>query len=283
MTENIQIFNNEQLNTAMSEQGILIIQGIRCYEKNGVAYLNLEDVARGLGFMKVDKKDGVEYARVNKQFLRSQLCLFGILNSEKEPLPDYIPENIFYRLCMKGKNEAAEAFQAKVADEVIPAIRKTGSYSVIADSYMIADPIKRAERWIEEQKEKIALFEENAKLQGEVEYKEDVIIGLVEDIDLASKRQRITQIIRHGANRGGESISNRYELLYHEFEMKYHLDLKRRLSSSTYKDIKPKIKSKMDLIDRGMNMIPELYEVACKLFENDFEELKKEWESIITE
>jgi prophage antirepressor-like protein len=30
---------------------------------------------------------------------------------------------------MKAKNEIAEAFQAKVADEIIPSIRKTGSYS----------------------------------------------------------------------------------------------------------------------------------------------------------
>lgn len=30
---------------------------------------------------------------------------------------------------MKAKNEVAEAFQAKVADEIIPSIRKTGSYS----------------------------------------------------------------------------------------------------------------------------------------------------------
>ena len=29
---------------------------------------------------------------------------------------------------MKAKNEAAEAFQAKIADEVIPSIRKTGGY-----------------------------------------------------------------------------------------------------------------------------------------------------------
>ncbi len=281
MEENIQIFNNEQFSTAMSEQGILTIQGIRCYEKDGVVYLNLEDVANGLGFTQTQNKNGVEYTSIRWERIEGYFAEFGF--PHKWGKNDYIPENIFYRLCMKGKNEAAEAFQAKVADEVIPAIRKAGSYSVIAYSYMIADPIKRAERWVEEQKEKIALSEENAKLQYEVEYKEDVIIGLVEDIDLASKRQRITQIIRHGANRNGENISNRYELLYHEFEMKYHLDLKRRLSSGTYKDMKPKIKSKMDLIDRGMNMIPELYEVACKLFENDFEELKKEWESTITE
>ena len=42
--------------------------------------------------------------------------------------PDFIPENIFYRLAMKAKNETAERFQALVADEIIPSIRKHGAY-----------------------------------------------------------------------------------------------------------------------------------------------------------
>lgn len=29
--------------------------------------------------------------------------------------PEFVPENIFYRLAMKAKNDVAEAFQAKVA------------------------------------------------------------------------------------------------------------------------------------------------------------------------
>jgi hypothetical protein len=37
----------------------------------------------------------------------------------------------------------------------------------------------------------------------------------------------------------------------------------------------------MDYIDRVMNMIPQLYEVACKIFENYVEKLKKEWDSIV--
>ena len=41
---------------------------------------------------------------------------------------DFIPENVFYRLAMKAKNEKAEKFQAMVADEVLPSIRKHGAY-----------------------------------------------------------------------------------------------------------------------------------------------------------
>ena len=41
---------------------------------------------------------------------------------------------------MKAKNEVAEKFQAKVADEIIPSIRKTGGYGIRTVDDMINDP-----------------------------------------------------------------------------------------------------------------------------------------------
>ena len=41
---------------------------------------------------------------------------------------DFIPENMAYRLGFKASNEAAQVFQAKLADEILPAIRKHGAY-----------------------------------------------------------------------------------------------------------------------------------------------------------
>jgi len=117
---------------------LMNISGIDCYEKDGVAYLKLDTVALGLDITKTDRKNGIEYKRVNRQALQKWLFSFGILNSENDELPDFIPENIFYRLAMKAKNEVAEAFQAKIADEVIPSIRKTGSY--IAGQAKLVNP-----------------------------------------------------------------------------------------------------------------------------------------------
>lgn len=93
---------------------IMTISGINCYEKDGTAYLNLEAVARGLGF--TDTKNGVEYVRWNT--VRSYLS--AICFSQEVAKDSYIPESVFYRLAMKAKNEVAEAFQAKIAEEVIP-------------------------------------------------------------------------------------------------------------------------------------------------------------------
>ena len=108
---------------SLNELQILNVDGIECYEKDGTAYLKLETVARGLGF--TEKKDGVEYirwARVEKYLSELNFATCG-------ERPDFIPENIFYRLAMKAKNEVAEKFQAKVADEIIPSIRKHGLYA----------------------------------------------------------------------------------------------------------------------------------------------------------
>ena len=42
------------------------------------------------------------------------------------------------------------------------------------------------------------------------------------------------------------------------------------------KNNKPKINSKIDYIDKIMNMIPQLYEICCKLFYEDVEKLQEE-------
>lgn len=110
---------------------VTIIDGVECYEKDGIAYLKLETVARGLGFTTV-AGSGNEVVRWNT--VHRYLIDLGVATScngtnYREMCPKFIPENIFYRLAMKAKNEVAEKFQAKVADEIIPSIRKTGEYS----------------------------------------------------------------------------------------------------------------------------------------------------------
>ncbi len=133
---------------------IMNISGIDCYEENGTAYLKLETVARGLGFTQVAKSGNevVRWARVNKY-----LSDFGCVPTSGD---GFIPENIFYRLAMKAKNEAAEKFQAKIADDVIPSIRKHGAYMTSnALEKALTNPdflIQLATKLKEEQQKRIA-------------------------------------------------------------------------------------------------------------------------------
>lgn len=138
---------------------IMTIQGIPCYEKDGIAYLNLETVARGLGFTET-AASGNECVRWRtvKKYLED----LGIATSCDGKLPDYIPENIFYRLAMKAKNETAERFQAMIADEVVPAIRKHGGYLTPAKvQEVLTDPdtIIRLATQLKESREKAMKLE----------------------------------------------------------------------------------------------------------------------------
>lgn len=99
------------------------VGNIRCYESSGVAYLDLEAVAKGLG---ITKKANSGNEVVHWTRLREYLADFGVV--QKCTTGDFIPENIFYRLAMKVRGEVAERFQAFIADDVIPSIRKHGAY-----------------------------------------------------------------------------------------------------------------------------------------------------------
>lgn len=128
----------------MTNDIIQTICDVRCYEKDGVVYLHIEDVARGLGFTTTTEKGGVEYTNV--RWSRVEECLHDLnflpqVAENENPHNYYIPENIFYRLCMKAKNSVAETFQTKVADEIIPSIRRHGMYAT--DDFIqrsISDP-----------------------------------------------------------------------------------------------------------------------------------------------
>jgi anti-repressor protein len=123
---------------------------IRTMLVDGVPYFVGRDVALALGYAKprnailqhVDNEDALKQGIPDSQGLMQQTTL--------------INESGVYSLIFGSKLETAKSFKKWVTSEVLPSIRKTGSYSVIP-SYQIDDPIKRAEKWIEEQKEKKAL------------------------------------------------------------------------------------------------------------------------------
>lgn len=75
-----------------------------------------------------------------------------------------INESGLYSLIFGSKLEKAKEFKRWVTSEVLPALRKTGSYSITPDSYMIEDPIERARAWIKEQEVRRGLEMKNSQL-----------------------------------------------------------------------------------------------------------------------
>ena len=150
------------MNELKNKNEIITIKNVRGYiDEKGTAWLNLEDVARGLGIIKREVKNGKKYERINKQALKGWLIEFGIINSEDD-LPEYIQENVFYKLCMKADNEVARKFQDRVCDEILPSIRKYGMY---ATDELLDNPdliIKMATR-LKEEKAKNKELEDKMK------------------------------------------------------------------------------------------------------------------------
>ncbi len=192
---------------------------------------------------------------------------------------NFLTESGVYKLVFKSHKPKAEAFTDWITDEVLPTIRKTGGY-VNNDDLFIATYLPYADEstklmfkstlsTVRKQNEII----ENQK--KEIEHKEDVIIGLVDDISLAEKRQILNRVVRYNH----ANYRERWSVLYREFENKYHINLQHRFD--TYNEShKPKCKGKLDYIDRVMNKVPELYEIATKLYENDVKALVEEMYSI---
>lgn len=108
-----------------------IIKGVECYiDENGVAQLNLEHVARGLGFTQSQVKNGKEYASVRWERVDKYLESVGVFVSPTSGgRPEYIPEPIFYLLAMKADNQTAREFQKMVAYDILPTIRRHGMYA----------------------------------------------------------------------------------------------------------------------------------------------------------
>lgn len=120
INKNILVYENGELNSQM--RTIL--------NDDGSISINAEDVAIGLGW--TQEKNGkiyVKWERINgycKEFGFSPLVGKDY----------YIPESLFYMLAMKANNERAQKFQRWIAMDVVPAIRKTGTYSMAKEKVL---------------------------------------------------------------------------------------------------------------------------------------------------
>lgn len=142
---------------------LITVSGVTGYiDENGTAMLNLENVARGLGFTRI-AESGNEVVRWER--VEGYLKEFGFMPTSGHD--SFIPENIFYRLAFKASNKTAVDFQCKVADEILPAIRKHGAYMTPETiEKVLSDPdtlIRLATELKTEREQRKALETENAQ------------------------------------------------------------------------------------------------------------------------
>lgn len=99
---------------------------VKAQKVEGEILFDAESVALSLGLKRVagSGNEVVRWDRVNK-YLSSSCPQVGTIKKGT-----FIPEAAVYKLAFKANNELAEKFQDWLAIEVLPSIRKTGSYSV---------------------------------------------------------------------------------------------------------------------------------------------------------
>lgn len=130
---------------------------VRTIVIDGEPYFVGKDVAVILGYAKPRNAIASHVDAEDKKDAPIQGTLGGMQNMT------VINESGLYSLIISSKLPTAKKFKRWVTAEVLPSIRKTGSYGVHKDSYMIDDPVERAKKWIEEEevrREQAAQIEE---------------------------------------------------------------------------------------------------------------------------
>ena len=175
MSNEVKIFENEDFGS------------VRTLEINGKPYFVGKDVADILGYQNGSR----DINRHVDEDDREKVMIFDG-NQNKESI--IINESGLYSLILSSKLPNAKKFKRWVTSDVLPAIRKTGSYSIQSkpDSYTIEDPAARARRWAEEYEEKKALEAKIEEQKPLVEYAEHIqaskdVIDMKSMAKLASK------------------------------------------------------------------------------------------------
>ena len=155
----LQIFNSEEFGD------------IRTAEIDGKPYFVGTDVAKALGYSNPRKAILDHCKGVTK---RDTPTSSGVQSMS------YINEGDLYRLIMKSKLPSAEKFESWVMDEVLPAIRKTGSYQ---KPMTVAEQIQLLAQGNQDHEERIEKLENTMTIDyGQQKYISDLVSKVVIEV-----------------------------------------------------------------------------------------------------
>lgn len=155
----LQIFNSEEFGE------------IRTIEIDGKPHFVGTDVAKALGYSNPRKAILDHCKGVTK---RDTPTSSGVQSMS------YINEGDLYRLIMKSKLPSAEKFESWVMDEVLPAIRKTGSYQ---KPMTVAEQIQLLAQGNQDHEERIEKLENTMTIDyGQQKYLGDLVSRVVIEV-----------------------------------------------------------------------------------------------------
>ena len=201
----LQIFNSEEFGE------------IRTIEIDGKPYFVGTDVAKALGYSNPRKAILDHCKGVTK---RDTPTSSGIQSMS------YINEGDLYRLIMKSKLPSAEKFESWVMDEVLPAIRKTGSYQ---KPMTLEEQLQIVAKGTLEVKEEIRKVNEDLQ-----EFKKDMPLLALECQKITkAKNQKVVPLLG-----GKDSPAYKDNSIRQQVYSDIDAQLRREFGVNTYKAIK---------------------------------------------
>ncbi|RXI52641.1 phage antirepressor KilAC domain-containing protein [Clostridium tetani] len=162
--------------------------------ENGEILFDAETVAKSLGFIKVELKNGKTYESIRWERVNNYLGNFRPQLGEIKK-GDFIPESAVYKLAFKASNEVAEKFQDWLAIDVIPNIRKHGAYmtdetleKALTDPDFLIKLATQLKETKQELKEKNKFIKQIAISENSLLVREVAKIASKENIKIGEKR-----------------------------------------------------------------------------------------------
>lgn len=210
---------------------------LRCIEKDGEPWFVGKDVAAALGYADTAKAIRAHVDAEDKQIIKvDEMATLDVKSNFGMTI---INESGLYSLIFGSKLEKAKRFKHWVTSEVLPALRKTGSYTIsqgqngqskpMSREYLLATAFLESQKVIEENTREIARLSVKCNnLNDQVSQDQEVIDAMTKDVTPAEKRAVLNRLMtyKHGAVAG-----SRWSILYREFEEKYHFNLDIRMKN----------------------------------------------------
>lgn len=134
--ENIQVFNNSEFGD------------IRTVQLNNETYFVGRDVANALGYSD-------SFGALKKHVMSDDKLVCQIDSAGQKRDATVINESGLYSLVLSSKLESAKRFKHWVTSEVLPTLRKTGSYGMPQGKELLALAVIEAQKTIEEKDKEI--------------------------------------------------------------------------------------------------------------------------------
>lgn len=249
-------YNEHQVRTVINEQGEPMFCG-----KDVCHILEIKNTSQAFKTLKEGQKG---------------IYLTYTLGGDQDLI--YVSESGLYKLIMRSRKKEAVAFQDWIFEEVLPKIRKTGSYNAEPPKQLsqIEILLQSAQVLAEQEKQIKQLATSQNQLNDKVKLLEDKItkdqvnndlyLQDVEKSDMLipeiSTRNKITRLVRAYTGKKyeyvtAEAYKQSWNRLYSDILYVSNINLKARAKSQN--------KKPMD-IAQELNMLPEVFAIATKLF-----------------